>query len=90
MLTVGVKKVIVDDVTAVDEESEIKSKYLNLSLLKPDLNIEKGFPCTGNGMCVILNILAVALEDMDVAIVTMFPRFALDEPPEFGRMLDDF
>lgn len=43
MLTVGVKKVIVDDVTAVDEESEIDSKYLNLSLLKPDLNIEKGF-----------------------------------------------
>lgn len=43
MLTVGVKKVIVDDVTAVDEESEIGSKYLNLSLLKPDLNIEKGF-----------------------------------------------
>lgn len=44
MLTVGVKKVIVDDVTAVDEESEIESKYLeNLSLLKPDLNIEKGF-----------------------------------------------
>lgn len=46
MLTVGVKKVIVDDVTAVDEESEIKSKYLNISLLKTDLNIEKGFPCT--------------------------------------------
>lgn len=46
MLTVGVKKVIVDDVTAVDEESEIKSKYLNLSLLKTDLNIEKGFPGT--------------------------------------------
>lgn len=37
MLTVGVKKVIVDDVTAVDEESEIESKYLNLSLLKPRL-----------------------------------------------------
>lgn len=54
MLTVGVKKVIVDDVTAVDEE------------------------------------FAGALEDMDVAIVTMFPRFAWDEPPEFGRMLDDF
>lgn len=54
MLTVGVKKVIVDDVTAVDEE------------------------------------FAVALEDMDVAIVTMFPRFVFDEPPEFGRMLDDF
>lgn len=49
MLTVGVKKVIVDDVT-----------------------------------------VAGALEDMDVAIVTMFPRFAWDEPPEFGRMLDDF
>lgn len=46
MLTVGVKKVIVDDVTAVDEESEIESKNLNLSLLKPDLNIEKGFPYT--------------------------------------------
>lgn len=34
MLTVGVKKVIVDDVTAVEEESEIKCKfdkdYLNL------------------------------------------------------------
>lgn len=36
MLTVGVKKVIVDDVTAVDEESEIKHKYFNLSPLKPD------------------------------------------------------
>lgn len=54
MLTVGVKKVIVDDVTAVDEE------------------------------------FVGALEDMDVAMVTMFPRFALDEPPELGRMLDDF
>lgn len=48
------------------------------------------FQVSGNGMCVMLNILAVALEDMDVAIVTMFPRFVLDEPPEFGRMLDDF
>lgn len=41
-------------------------------------------------MCVKLHLLAGALEDMDVAIVTMFPRFALDELPEFGRMLDDF
>lgn len=92
MLTVGVKKVIVDDVTAVDEESEIESKYLNLSLLKPDLTLKKVFhvQCTGNGMCANLDLLAVALEDMDVAIVTMFPRFVLDEPPEFGRMLDDF
>lgn len=90
MLIVGVKKVIVDDVIVVDEEFEIDSKYFNFLFLKLDLNIEKGFLCIGNGMCVILNIFVVVLEDMDVVIVIMFFRFVLDEFLEFGRMLDDF
>lgn len=63
MLTVGVKKVIVDDVTAVDEESEIKCKfdkeYLNLFTSKTRLKHWKRFSmyivhCTGNDMCVAL------------------------------------
>lgn len=95
MLTVGVKKVIVDDVTAVDEESEIRCKfdkeYLNLFNSKTRLKHWTRFSryIVQVTICV-LHLLAGALEDMDVAIVTMFPRFAWDEPPEFGRMLDDF
>lgn len=54
MLTVGVKKVIVDVVPVTDEE------------------------------------FVDGLDDIEVATVTMFPRFPLDAPPEFGRRLEDF